>query len=189
MELTKPARRCWHAAYTRSRHENRVAHQFHAKGLQFLLPTYDRLIRWSDREMRAPAPLFPGYVFVNVSDREQIRVLETGGVVHLVTTGGAPVTLSDFDIEQLRICSSCPNDVEPYPSLKIGQRVRVKYGPFAGWEGQLVEKQNSRRLVITIQRIMRSVSVNLYGVDVDPIGDHVAPPFRASLACATSLNP
>jgi transcription antitermination factor NusG len=189
MELTKPARRCWHAAYTRSRHENRVAHQLRLKGLEFLLPTYHRLIRWSDRVMRSPAPLFPGYVFVCASDRERIRVLETAGVVYLVSTGGSPVTLSDFDIEQLRTCSLRSNDVQPHPCLRIGQRVRVKHGPFAGWEGRLVEKQNSRRLVITIERIMRSVSVNLYGVDVDPIGDYAFAPGHASVACATHLNP
>ncbi len=171
MEITKPARRGWHAAYTRSRQENRVAHQLHAKGVEFLLPTYDRLIRWSDRVMHAPAPLFPGYVFVNVSDRERIRVLETGGVVYLVSSAGQPVTLSDFEIEQLRVCSLCPNDVEPHPGLKIGQRVRVRRGPFAGWEGHLVERQSSRRLVIAIEQIMRSVSLNLYGMDVDPIAD------------------
>ena len=28
--------------------------------------------------------------------------------------------------------------VEPHPFLRIGQRVRVKHGPFAGWEGILL---------------------------------------------------
>jgi transcriptional antiterminator RfaH len=189
MEFTKPARRCWHAAYTRSRHENRVAHQLHAKGVEFLLPTYDRLIRWSDRVMRAPAPLFPGYVFVNVSGHERIRVLETGGVVYLVSTGGQPVTLNDLEMEQLRVCSSCPNDVEPHPCLIIGQRVRVKRGPFAGWEGRLVEKQSSRRLVITIEQIMRSVSLNLYGADVDAIPDFALGPRVCGLGVRHALNP
>jgi transcription antitermination factor NusG len=48
--------------------------------------------------------------------------------------------------------------------------VRVKHGPFAGWEGILVQKQNSARLVITVDPIMKSVSINLNGADVESVG-------------------
>ena len=34
-----------------------------------------------------------------------------------------------------------------------------------------MERQSSRRLVIAIEQIMRSVSLNLYGMDVAPIAD------------------
>ena len=90
--------RCLHALSSRKPRRSSTSRQ--RRGIS--LPTYDRLIRWSDRVMHAPAPLFPGYVFVNVSDRERIRLLETGGVVYLVSSAGQPVTLSDFEIEQLR---------------------------------------------------------------------------------------
>ena len=169
MPLDRQNRKCWLAAYTRSRHEHRVAQQLGQKGLEFLLPTYDCLVRWSDRIKRSQAPLFPGYVFVHVSDRERLPVLNTMGVVHLVSTAGKAATLRDEEIERLRACALRSNDVEPHPYLRIGHRVRVKYGPFTGWEGTLVEKQNSQRLVITVDQIMRSVAINLHGADVESI--------------------
>jgi len=161
--------RSWLAAYTRSRHEQQVANQFAQKHLPHLLPMFERLTRWSDRVKRTRVPLFPGYVFVEASQRDRVKVLQTQGVVSLVSRAGGAVSLSLDEVERLRTCCQHAADVEPHPYLKIGHRVRVKYGPFSGWEGTLVEKQNSRRLVITIEQIMKAVAVNIDGADVEAI--------------------
>ena len=161
--------RFWLAAYTRSRHEQQVARQLQQKDVECLLPTYERLTRWSDRVKRTRAPLFPGYVFVNVAAADRLHVLETDGVVNLVSRAGKAVELSSNDVDQLRACSLQAHRIEPHPYLKVGQRVRVKHGPFCGWEGTLLEKQNSRRLVITIEQIMKAVAVNIDGADVEAI--------------------
>jgi transcription antitermination factor NusG len=163
------APRYWLAAYTRSRHEQQVAQQLQHKNVECLLPTYERLARWSDRVKRSRTPLFPGYVFVQVDDAERVRVLETSGVVSLVSRAGHAVQLSREEISQLRACCLQGGSIEPHPYLKIGRRVRVLHGPFCGWEGTLVEKQNSRRLVITIEQIMKAVAINIDGADVEAI--------------------
>ncbi len=166
----EPQPRHWIAVYTRPRHELVVAAQFQQKGLDALLPTYRRLSRWSDRIRRSNAPLFPGYVFVRVGEGEHGRVWQTGGVVSIVCRSGKPVPLSDADIEKLRFCTANPAAVEPHPFLRVGQRVRVKHGPFRGWEGVLVEKRNSTRLVLTVEQIMKSVAIDISGADVEPLG-------------------
>ncbi len=161
--------RCWLAAYTRSRHENHVASQLSFKGVEALLPTYAKLSRWSDRIRHSQVPLFPGYVFVHVSDAERVPVLQTVGVVHLVSVRGKAARLQDEEVERLRACVARPNEVEPHPYLKLGHLVRVKHGPFAGWEGILVQKQNAARLVISVDQIMKSVAINLNGADVESV--------------------
>lgn len=169
MQPTDSGSRCWLAAYTHSRHEQQVARQLEQKNVEYLLPKYARLVRWSDRVKRTSTPLFPGYVFVNVSRAERVSVLQTAGVIHLVSCAGQAVPLPQDEIDRLRICGSQAYNVEPHPYLKIGRRVRVKYGPFAGWEGTLIEKQNSRRLVLTIEQIMKSLAINIDGADVETI--------------------
>ncbi len=161
-------RRSWLAAYTRSRYEHEVARQFSQKNLENLLPTYERLSRWSDRIKRTRMPLFPGYVFVRIDESDRVPVLQTLGVVHLVSVAGEPAILSDEEVDRLRACLQA-DDVEPHPYLRVGTRVRVKHGPFAGWEGTLVDKQNSRRLVVTIEQIQQSIAINLHTADVEAI--------------------
>ncbi len=162
-------RKCWLAAYTRSRHEHQVANQLRSKDLEFLLPTFERTVRWSDRIRRSSAPLFPGYVFVHVSDSERVPVLQTIGVVNLVCIAGKAAVLHDEEVERLRACCLRPSAIEPHPYLQIGHRVRVKHGPFAGWEGTLVEKSNARRLIISVHQIMKSVAINIHGADVESL--------------------
>lgn len=161
--------RNWLAAYTRARHESAVTRQLECKKVTFLLPTYERSTRWSDRNKRVLAPLFPSYVFVHVSDDERVRVLQTAGVVKIVSVAGKPVPLRQEDVAMLRECVARPSEVEPHAFLSVGQRVRVKHGPFEGWEGILAYKRNSARLVVSVAQIMQSVSVDLDGADVEAL--------------------
>jgi transcription antitermination factor NusG len=159
--------RHWLAAYTKARHEYAVARQLESKVVAFLLPTYARSARWSDRTKRVQAPLFPSYVFVHVSDDERVRVLQTAGVVKIVSVAGRPSSLRDEEVAMLRECTARPDEVEPHPFLRLGQRVRVKHGPFEGWEGILAYKKNAARLVVSMEQIMQAVSVDLDGADVE----------------------
>jgi transcription antitermination factor NusG len=160
-------RRHWLAAYTKARHEYVVARQLESKAVAFLLPSFLRRARWSDRVQQVKAPLFPSYVFVHVNDEERVRVLQTAGVVNIVSMAGRPLPLRDEDVAVLRECNARPGKVEPHPFLRLGQRVRVKHGPFEGWEGILAYKKNAARLVVSLQQIMQSVSVDLDGADVE----------------------
>ncbi len=164
------SRRCWLAAYTRPRHEQKVAHQLAQKGLEYLLPTYERLSRWSDRIKRVTTPLFPNYIFVRICEGERLALLQTMGIVCVVSSAGEVAVLDDAEVERLRSCAHLPGGLEPHPYLKVGRRVRVKHGLFTGWEGTLVEKQNSRRLIVNIEQIMKSFAINLHSADVEPVG-------------------
>ena len=56
---------------------------------------------------------------------------------------------------------------EPHPYLRVGQRVRVKYGPLAGAEGILVRKKDKCRLVLNLDLIMRSVAAEVDAADLE----------------------
>ena len=163
------AGRLWLAAYTRAQHEYAVARQLESKDVGFLLPSSVRASRWSDRIKRVTAPLFPGYVFVHVSNDERVRVLQTAGVVNIVSVADRPAPLREEEVAMLRACAARPTEIEPHPFLRAGQRVRVKHGPFAGWEGVLVCRKNGMRLVVSIELLLRSVSVDLAGADVEAV--------------------
>ncbi|HZD30325.1 MAG TPA: UpxY family transcription antiterminator [Candidatus Angelobacter sp.] len=167
--LEVPSERHWLAAYTRSQHEVAVARQLETKQVAVLLPTYVKTTKWSDRVKRIAAPLFPSYVFVNVSQQERAQVLQTAGVVSIVSRAGKPVPLRAEDVALLRECAARPQAFAPHAFLQVGQRVRVKQGPFAGWEGVLTGRKNAARLVISLGHIMRSVAVDLSGADVEAL--------------------
>jgi transcription antitermination factor NusG len=57
--------------------------------------------------------------------------------------------------------------VEPHPYLTVGRRVRVKSGPLAGVEGILIRKKNAYRVVLSLDLIQRSASVEVDASDLE----------------------
>ena len=157
----------WFAAYTCAKHEKRVADQLVQRGIEYFLPLYQAVHRWKDRRVQVRLPLFPGYVFVRLDLRDRLRVLQIPSVVRLVGANGHPLPVEGREIQALRKGLTSAVVAEPYPYLTIGRRVRVKRGPLEGTCGILMRKKNNVRFVISIDLIMRSISVEIDIVDLE----------------------
>jgi len=156
----------WYAAYTCTHHEKRIAQQLDERDVENFLPTYRSVRRWKDRRKELQLALFPSYVFVRVDLKDRLRVLKLPGVVSFVTFGGAPAPLLDSEIETLRQGMANPTRIQPHPYLKVGRRVRVADGPFAGTDGILVRRRDGCRVVVSIDLLMRSVAVEVDEADI-----------------------
>jgi transcription termination/antitermination protein NusG len=170
-----PASELWLAACVRSRHEKKVAQQLESHALQCFLPLYESVHRWKDRRATVSLPLFPGYVFARIAPAERMRILTTPGVVKLVTFQGQPAAIPDAEIDSLRHLCANEARMEPHPYLKIGRRVRINSGPFAGTEGVLLRRKGRFRFVLSLDLIARSVAMEIDDCDVSPVFE---PPSR-----------
>lgn len=156
----------WYAAYTCANHEKRVAGQLVEREVEHFLPLYTFVRQWKDRRVTLQLPLFPGYVFVKLALRERLRVLQIPSVVRLVGFGGRPAPMPDNELETLRRGLAGPSGVVPHPYLKVGRHVRIIGGPFAGLEGMLKRKKSGLRVVVSLDLIQRSVSVEVDAANV-----------------------
>jgi transcription antitermination factor NusG len=159
----------WYATYTHARHEKKVAQQLEERHIEHFLPVYRSVRRWKDRRKELDLVLFPGYVFVRLSLADRLRVLQLPGVVRFVSFNGQPAALLGTDIEALRNGLTHGVRAEHHPYLTAGRRVKVVHGPLAGAQGILVRTKTNCRVVISIDAIMRSVSVEIDEADVIPI--------------------
>jgi transcription antitermination factor NusG len=159
----------WYAVYTRANHEKTVAEQLANRCIEHFLPLYSTVRRWKDRRVQLERPLFPGYVFVQVALQEKLRVLEIPSVARLVGFDGHPTPLPELEITQIRKFLALGYLAEPHSYLRTGDRVRVVSGPLQGMEGILLKKRSTYRFVISIDLIMRSVSVQIDPRDLQPI--------------------
>lgn len=157
----------WYALYTRSRHEKCVAGQLQASCVEHLLPVYETVRHWKNHRVRLSLPLFPGYLFVRIVLADQLQVLKLPGAVRLVGFNGRPAEIGECEIEALRTFLVSGLRAEPHPFLKAGQRVRVRHGPFAGWEGVVVRTRRDFRVVLSLDLILRSIIVDLDAADLE----------------------
>jgi transcription antitermination factor NusG len=155
----------WYAVYTQPHHEKKVAQQLAARSVEAYLPLYESIRRWKDRRTKLNLPLFPGYVFVRMALPERLKVLEVPSVVQIVGSSSHPSALPDEDIERLRL-SLANRKMEPHPYLTTGKRVRIKSGPLTGLEGTVLRRKGQVRMVISIDAIQRSVTMELEATDL-----------------------
>ena len=160
-DATRPVISWWHALYTRHQHEKVVAQALAGKGFGVFLPQYRGVHRWKDREKELLLPLFPNYVFVHGGLDRMLMLVTTPGIHTLVSWGGRPANIPPEEIDAVRKLVQSSSQVEPHPFLKCGDRVRIKSGPLEGIEGILVRKTKGYRLVLSVEMLMKSASVEV----------------------------
>lgn len=128
-------------------------------------------------------PLFPGYLFVRIPVEQRLCVLETPGVICLVGASGKPEELEDAEIERLKEAMSKGNDPRPHALLRAGERVVVTDGPLQGTEGFVVREKNKSRVVLTLDLINKSMSVEVDADAIAPVNarhaKHAAGEYRS----------
>jgi transcription antitermination factor NusG len=161
----------WFALHVRSRHEKAVHSQLKAKQQDVFLPLYAARNKWGDRWRSVSLPLFPGYIFCRFDPADRYSVLATSGVIDVVRVGAEPAPIETREIEAVQLIVSSPVRAAPYADLVTGQKVILTNGPLTGLAGTLTEIRNSCRLVVSIELLCRSVSVEIerdWVVPTDP---------------------
>jgi transcription antitermination factor NusG len=159
----------WYAVQTRPRHEKRVAEQLRGTSLEAFLPLHRAVHKWNNGvRAEVDLPLFPGYLFARACDRERVQVLRLPGVLGFASSANRPIPVEDCEIHALRTAIE-KFKAEPHPFLNTGDRVRVVAGPLAGMEGILIRRRQELRLVLSIELIMRSIIVEVSGLDIEPM--------------------
>jgi transcription antitermination factor NusG len=158
----------WYALRTRPRHEKRVAKELEEKGIAMYLPLVTQVHRWSDRRKVVQVPLFSCYAFVHSAFDLPLRLAVYGisGALGFVGPNNQGVPIPDEQIENIRTLMANRVPLMPYPTLKAGQRVRIRGGALNGVEGVLATK-DERRLVISVEGISASFCMSLEGYDVE----------------------
>jgi transcription antitermination factor NusG len=168
IEVENSEASAWWALYTRHQHEKTVAEMLSAKGFEVFLPLYESIRRWKDRSKKLTLPLFPCYVFLRGGLNRRLQVVTTPGVHMILFHGEQVAMIPGVEIEAIRKAVEGPFPVEPHPFLKCGERVRVTRGSLLGVEGVLIRKKNLYRLVLSVEMMAKSVSVEIDATDVEP---------------------
>ena len=155
----------WYAIYTKPRHEFVVHGELQKKGIESFLPSYKRLQQWKDRKKLVEFPLFPGYLFVHMSHESAsfLNVLKTRSVVTFISAEpGNPSTVSNEEIQSLKLLLDSGEELDVHPHLKEGELIRIRSGPLRGAEGVLVMKENQYQFMVNVHLLGRSVGVKIY---------------------------
>lgn len=160
----------WFAVFTVPRHEKRVETHLGLREIENFLPLYNKQRQWKDGSKGVlQLPLFPNYVFVRIEHTGRLVVLKIPGVISIVGCGTQLWPVSDSYIHWLREGLQ-ERKIEPYPYLAVGTTVRIRSGIMKGMEGVLLRRKDNIRVVLTVEAIMRSITVEVEMDDIEPVG-------------------
>jgi len=165
--------RNWYALFVRSRHEFVTSEQLQKRGVKVFLPSISKTRRWSDRNKNVLFPLFPGYIFVHVRPNAEtfLNIVSVHGTVSFVTQEpGRPAQVDPQEIQSLQLmleAGSNGSNIDIYPHLCEGIRVRVKQGPLMGAEGILVKKNDQSMFLVNIDILGRCIGMRINAEDLE----------------------
>jgi transcription antitermination factor NusG len=151
----------WYPLNVRRGFESLAATQLRSKGYEVFYPTYKPRPQLSDREEVVDSALFPGYLFCSFDVETRLPILMTPGVLSVVRSEKIATQIEDAEIEAIRVVVGSGAPYQPHPYLRAGKRIRIKEGPLCGVTGLISHANRHSRLVLSIDLLMRSVSVEI----------------------------
>jgi transcriptional antiterminator RfaH len=156
----------WWAIYTLSRQEKQLMRKLREAELPFYCPMIARRYRSPAGRLRVShSPLFPNYVFLCGDNDARYRAVCTGHVSRCLEVDDVPQLVRD--LRQLHDLIATGAPLAPESRIEPGDRVRIRNGQFAGFEGLIVRRQQETRLVIDVKFMNQGASVLLEDCQVE----------------------
>ena len=159
----------WLAVYTRPRHEKTVEKEFQKNGFEAYLPMLKERRKWSDRKKWVEFPMFRSYVFVRTKIKNTLFVLQTPGVVKIIKFGEEVAVVRNESIEAIKLMIEGGYNPEPLNYFIQGDPVEVNDGPLKGLVGEVIRLDKNDRLVVRVDAIQHSVSIQINRGFLKPI--------------------
>lgn len=159
---------CWWALYTLSRREKDLMRRLLALEVPFYCPIIPKRNRSPAGRVRTSyVPLFHNYVFIHADEMQRYHAVSTGCVSkQMQVVDGMELT---DDLRQIHglIQAGVPLSIES--RLQAGEHVRVRSGPFAGYEGAVLRREGERRLLVAVNFLQQGASILLEDCQVEII--------------------
>jgi transcriptional antiterminator NusG len=175
----------WYVIHTQSGYENKVRNNLMArtqsmnmedKIWEVVIPLEDVVEFKNGKKVVVQKKVFPGYLLtrMHLDDDSWFVVRNTPGVTGFIGAGNKPSPLPRRDVEMF--LSSKEDGDEPTrkgrPRLEyqMGETVRVKEGPFADFQGEIVEiNEDQLKLKVLVNIFGRETPVELQFAEVGKI--------------------
>jgi len=154
----------WLVVYTKPRHEKKSVRVLESNKIDVYLPLQKKLKEWSDRKKWIEEPLFSGYLFVKITEKEYMQVLNTPGIVKFISFNHQPAVVNESIIKSIKILTQqkFDNNIEvSEETWSINDEVLIKKGPLKGVKGKLIDFKSKTKLAIEIECMQKTVLVEI----------------------------
>lgn len=154
--LTEPR---WFVCHTKPRCEKKFADLLGREQLDHYLALVDSVRLYGKQKKTFTKPLFPGYVFAQVTPEKKDRLYQQDLLVRALPVDNEGLLLRQ--IEEIKAVCASGYEAILHPILRRGTRVRVQAGPLQGLEGFVDDPANPRGIVVSVDVLQQGLLVRL----------------------------
>lgn len=151
--------RKWYVLHVRPRSEKKVAGYLVKYKALYFLPLYTKIRKVQRRKVRTELPLFPGYVIAKLDFNQRLSILKTNHVVQAIIVISPRVMIHQLR-QVVRALRRAPL-IRTTKIYKVGQLVKIKFGPFMGTEGYVKRSRGKSSLVLNVDILGTAVEVDV----------------------------
>lgn len=157
----------WYVAHTKPRCEKKLAQYCEQKNVFVTLPCYRSAHNYRSKTAVFRKPLFPGYVFIQMTAEQRQVVLQSDHIANLLD-----VHDQDLFSRQLgEVMHALKTDLEILlaPAIGEGSRVKIKSGPLRGIEGWVEKRDGISVVLLRLDFIGQAAAVKLEATEVEMV--------------------
>lgn len=159
-------KRTWYVLQVKPRTEKKISALMRAYGYFAYFPTYTKVRKVQRRKVRTELPLFPGYVFSRLFAEERRKTFETNLLLKTITMTEPRKTI--HQLRQIAHASRKGREMRQTNPFKVGDLVKVEYGPFRGVEGYVKRRGRGSYIVLNLEILNQAVEVAILPEDCKP---------------------
>lgn len=155
----------WCAVMTRTGAEAKVARHF--ANAEPPVEHYLPMLAQRDKRCKGGSlpekPMFPGYIFVRINNKQIYQTRTTQGVLFIVSSQHSIITMRESEIEAIRRFEATQRNFQIRETTKLvkGARAKILSGEFAGMEGVLVKGDKDGNFAVSIEVMNTSFLVHI----------------------------
>jgi len=155
----------WFVAHTRPRREKKLNSFCEREGFHAVLPCYRSVRKYRGKTVVFMKPLFPGYVFVQLSPEQRQKVAQNDCVARLLTVPDE----TTFAQQLVEIQKALETELEIVlaPEIGLGQRVKIKSGPLQGLEAWVEQRYGFNTVLLRLDFIGQAAAVKVNAEDLE----------------------
>ena len=161
----------WYLIYCKPQQEGVAKDNLERQSYSVYLPLVSVRRRRKGKTVRIVDPLFPRYLFINLSDHTDDwgPIRSTIGVSSLVRFGQVPAQIPVSLIEGLREREDSDGIQElPEQGFKIGDKVRIAEGVMEGFEAIFQCRKSNERVILLLKIAENTAKIEIESNQIEP---------------------
>jgi transcriptional antiterminator RfaH len=155
----------WFVAHTRPRREKKLKSYCEREGFHAVLPCYRSVRKYRGKTVEFFKPLFPGYVFLELTTEHRQRVAQNDSVARLLTVHDQATFVQQLS-EIIRALDT-ELEIVLAPEIGSGQRVKIKSGPLQGLEAWVEQRYGFNTVLLRLDFIGQAAAIKVSAEDLE----------------------